>query len=249
MNERLSKQTEVANNPELRRIDDEKAITQLDCASLYDSFYPKIFGDKAEIYQDRREILLDNYKKYLEPNEKHLKDIDQEYTKITQSSDRHEKLLSNEQIRRTLIPQSSIFFNERKNAFIDAGISTELVDQFIQTAHNYFRTFRLAEKYEMESSWQSIEENQRRFMEVDTSRRSHHNQLIKTLNDLNNLCRKHDLEPFIYRNLTLNTKEQVNKSRPELYNQVANDRRTAAYYAYMTLIQFEPEYLKLNFDP
>ncbi len=249
MNERLPNQTEVANNPELKRIDDEKAIIQLDCAKLYDAFYPKIYGDKAKDYQDRREILFENYKKFLQPNEMHLKDIDKEYTKITQSSDRHEKFLNNEKIKSSLIPQSAIFFKDRRQSWVEAGLDDQLVDQFVKLAGNYFNTFLLAGKYERERGMNSIEENQERFESIDKRRRNFHNQLIITLNELNNQCRQLKIIPFTYRNFTLNTKEKVNRDQPELYNQVANDRRTVAYYAYMTVIQYEPEYLNLSFDP
>lgn len=218
--------------------------------SLYDEYYFKLNKEKI-LSEDEEKKLIQNYRKKLLIEESSLnlleKNFKQEKLSKRGNSLDEDDLKKNSQLRRSLLVQSSFFFNERQLIFQDHFLKRDEIDKFINIIKKYFDTYLEVEK--LDAAYQikalGFKEYQFLLLENDAQRRITHNNLITLLNRINILCQKENITSLTYKNFIHATRENINN----FPNRMSNDRRQAAFYAFEVINNMTDDYANLKVEP
>ena len=167
-----------------------------------------------------------------------------EYTYIEHS-------MNSEEIKKSPFVLSAILYESRRRNFLRNASDEDkkAIDDYEGSAKDYLRSLSDIKKFEKESDYMDTGMKQSEIMWLDGQRRSRHNKMIEDLNRINRLSNdKYKLKPFTYRDviaLDPNSREVSQNIR----NRASNDRRMAAFYAFMIYCSKLDWVTQLDFDP
>lgn len=215
---------------------------------LYEEYYRQINFD-SDLSDEEKKALAKTYHQKLLIAEENYAIIEKDLEKFKTKQDRQDEdeLLKNSSLKRSLIVQSSFFYEERQAMFYEHFPQRDEITQLITTIKKYFNAYQEAEKLDTEYKNHRLDFKEYQFLALsnDDQRKIAHNDLITLLNRINTLCQQANIMPFTYKNFLHANRENLNV-RP---NQMSNDRRRVAFYAHAVINQLTDKYIKLKVDP
>ncbi len=239
---------ELINDNEEDQLVKQKLTHERLIDNLYDEYFQPINFDQDLSDEEKKALVKTYHQKLLIAEENYtIIEKDLEKFKTEQDHQDEDELLKNSTLKRSLIVQSSFFYEERQAMFHEHFPKRDEVDQLITTIKKYFNAYQEAEKLDAEYKNHHLDFKEYQFLALsnDNQRKIAHNDLITLLNRINTLCKQANIMPLTYKNFLHADRKNINE-RP---NQMSNDRRRVAFYAHAVINQLTDKYKKLKVDP
>lgn len=251
MSEKLSFKTEVVSDNSKNNSLESKNEFDLDIEAEFEKLN-KRYGELNEIrlgYEaDGRQIhdvlkvlLSDDSKKnesnyqskiaklktFFEVDEKSLANVEVEMIELEEAvgfeSDQSKRFDNCED---DVMVYSSILFHDRINSLKEVTGDSEIDSNFVQSVIDYIRAIEHDENSFLANRFDDVSDRQAYISNCQRRRSICHNNMISSINKLNDTARKFNKKPLTYRNLATNS--ATNDYRNDL--KMHHDRVTAARY-------------------
>ena len=210
-----------------RDLDKTRLICEEDGRYVYDHLR-KLSDIPSEDRTESNKSDFNKYKAFFELDESILSDVERSMasTEIAlgygpERSNRYDD------DKNDVLVNSSIFYHDRIDSLRKATGNPDVDETFVNTIIEYAKAVEHDSYSVMHVRYENDIQIKQEYMKSCQRRRSmQHNELIKRLNELNDLARKHDQKPLTYRNLVTNFAS--NRYRND--DQMNHDRVSLVHY-------------------